>query len=48
MRKIEGNRRRDRELEEILAKNGYRLVVIWDHDRRRMEELIRGALNAQG
>jgi len=45
-RKIERNRRRDRELEEILAKNGYRLLVVWDHDRRRMAEIIRGALNA--
>jgi len=46
MRKIERNRRRDKEVEEVLAKNGYRLLVIWDHDRRRMRELIEGALNA--
>jgi len=45
-RKLERNRQRDRELEEVLAKNGYRLLVIWEHDRRRMEEIIRGALNA--
>jgi len=41
-RKIERNRARDRELEEILLKNGYRLVVIWDHDRERMKEMIEG------
>jgi len=46
MRKIERNRRRDNEVEEVLTKNGYRLLVIWDHDRRRMRELIEGALNA--
>jgi len=45
MRKIERNRRHDRELEETLARNGYRILVIWDHDRRRMRELIEGALN---
>jgi len=46
MKKIERNRARDRELEEILSRNGYRLVVIWDHDRKRMRELIEGVLNA--
>ena len=40
-RKIERNRRRDRELEELLERHGYRLVVIWGHDRGRMEEIIR-------
>lgn len=45
-RKLERNRQRDREVEELLAKNGYRLLVIWGHDRRRMADIIRGALNA--
>jgi len=46
MKKIERNRARDRELEETLVRNGYRLVVIWDHDRKRMKEIIGGVLNA--
>jgi len=46
-RKLERNRRRDMELEELLARNGYRLLVVWDHDRGRLRELIEGALNAQ-
>lgn len=47
-KKIERNRQRDKELDELLTRNGYKLLVIWDHDRRRMRELIEGALNAQG
>ena len=43
-RKIERNRRRDRELEELLRKHGYGLIVIWGHDRKRMREILEGAL----
>lgn len=46
MRKIERNRRRDEELERLLLENGYRILVVWDHDRRRMGELIERVLNA--
>lgn len=45
-KKIERNRRRDRELEELLRKHGYRLVVIWGHDRKRMREILEGVLRA--
>ena len=43
-RKLRRNRERDLELERLLAENGYRLLVIWSHDRKRMAELIREAL----
>ena len=43
-RKLRRNRERDKELEELLRKHGYRLVVIWRHDRKRMREIIEEAL----
>ncbi len=43
-RKIDRNRRRDRELEELLRRHGYRLVVIWSHDRKRIREILEGVL----
>ena len=43
-KKIQGNRERDRELEELLRKHEYNLIVIWGHDRKRMREIIEEAL----
>ena len=43
-KKIKKNRRRDKELEELLRKHGYDLIVIWGHDRKRMREMLEGAL----
>jgi len=43
-RKLKRNRERDLELERLLAENGYRLLVIWSHDEKRMDELVRGTL----
>jgi len=45
-RKLRRNRERDRELEELLKKHGYRLVVIWRHDKKRMREILEEALRA--
>ena len=42
--KLRKNRERDRELEELLRKHGYRLVVVWGHDRRNMKDIIMRAL----
>jgi len=43
-RKLRRNRERDKELEELLRKHGYGLVVIWGHDRKRIREILEGVL----
>jgi len=44
--KLERNRKKDEELEKILETNGYKLLVIWDHDKKKLWELVEGAINA--
>ena len=39
-RKLKRNAERDAELEKCLRENGYRLVVIWGHDRKRIERIL--------
>jgi len=43
-RKLRRNRERDRETEMLLRKRGYRVIVIWRHDRDRIREILEGAL----
>lgn len=38
--KIRRNRERDRELEKSLREKGYRLVVVWGHDLKKVGEMI--------
>ena len=47
-RKLRKNRERDRELEEWLKRHGYRLIVIWRHDRDRIREILEGVLHDWG
>jgi len=46
-RKMRRNVERDAELEELLRRNGYRLVVIWEHDMEDAERILRGALRGE-
>jgi len=46
-RKMRRNVERDVELEELLRRNDYRLVVIWEHDVEDAERILRGALRGE-
>jgi DNA mismatch endonuclease (patch repair protein) len=45
--KIEANRRRDRETDELLARSGWTVIRVWEHeDPRRAAEEIEEAVRA--
>jgi len=39
-KKIERNKKRDKELEKLLKKHGYDLLVVWEHDKKEMRRMI--------
>ena len=43
-RKMRRNRERDKELERLLEENGYRLLVVWEHDMKKGPDYVRRML----